>query len=100
MLLDVAMSRHETIFNVLRIFAHNAYMVAVSGRKPYCRPSVLEKIFLRVMLSMLRATHSKKYHKYITNIPQIYHKSTTKCDIVSQKCDIVPQKCDIVPQKA
>ena len=45
-------------------------------------------------------THSKKYHKYITNIPQIYHKSTTKCDIVSQKCDIVPQKCDIVPQKA
>ena len=55
MLLDVAMSRHETIFNVLRIFAHNAYVVAVSGRKPYCRPSVLEKIFLRVMLSMLRA---------------------------------------------
>ena len=44
--------------------------------------------------------HSKKYHKYITNIPQIYHKSTTKCDIVSQKCVIVPQKCDIVPQKA
>ena len=37
-------------------------------------------------------THSKKYHKYITNIPQIYHKSTTKCDIVPQKCDIVPQK--------
>ena len=35
--------------------------------------------------------HSKKYHKYITNIPQIYHKSTTKCDIVPQKCDIVPQ---------
>ena len=29
-------------------------------------------------------THSKKYHKYITNIPQIYHKSTTKCDIVPQ----------------
>ena len=25
-----------------------------------------------------RPTHSKKYHKYITNIPQIYHKSTTK----------------------
>ena len=46
------------------------------------------------------STHSKKYHKYITNIPQIYHKSTTKCDIVSQKCDIVPQKCDIIPQKA
>ena len=44
-------------------------------------------------------SHSKKYHKYITNIPQIYHKSTTKCDIVPQKCDIVPQKCDIVPQK-
>ena len=44
-------------------------------------------------------THSKKYYKYITNIPQIYHKCTTKCDIVSQKCDIVPQKCDIVPQK-
>ena len=36
--------------------------------------------------------HSKKYHKYITNIPQIYHKSTTKCDIVPQKCDIVPKK--------
>ena len=35
--------------------------------------------------------HSKKYHEYITNIPQIYHKSTTKCDIVPQKCDIVPQ---------
>ena len=45
------------------------------------------------------ATHSKKYHKYITNLPQIYHKSTTKCDIVPQKCDIVPQKCDIVLQK-
>ena len=44
-------------------------------------------------------SHSKKYHKYITNIPQIYHKSTTKCDIVPQKCDIVLQKCDIVPQK-
>ena len=44
-------------------------------------------------------SHSKKYHKYITNIPQIYHKSTTKCDIVPQKCNIVPQKCDIVPQK-
>ena len=28
---------------------------------------------------------------YITDIPQIYHKSTTKCDIVLQKCDIVPQ---------
>ena len=26
-----------------------------------------------------------KYHKYITNIPQIYHESTTKCDIVPQK---------------
>ena len=37
------------------------------------------------------SSHSKKYHKYITNIPQIYHKSTTKCDIVPQKCDIVPQ---------
>ena len=37
-------------------------------------------------------THSKKYHKYITNIPHIYHKSTTKCHIVPQKCDIVPQK--------
>ena len=49
--------------------------------------------------SMLMYTHSKKYHKYITNIPQIYHKSTTKCDIVPQKCDIVPQKCDIVAQK-
>ena len=45
------------------------------------------------------ASHSKKYHKYITNIPQIYHKSTTKCDFVPQKCDIVLQKCDIVPQK-
>ena len=44
-------------------------------------------------------SHSQKYHKYITNIPQIYHKSTTKCDIVPQKCDIVLQKCDIVPQK-
>ena len=43
-------------------------------------------------------THSKKHHKDITNIPQIYHKSTTKCDIVLQKCDIVPQKCDIVPE--
>ena len=43
--------------------------------------------------------HSKKYHNYITKIPQIYHKSTTKCDIVPQKCDIVLQKCDIVPQK-
>ena len=43
--------------------------------------------------------HSKTYHKYITNIPQIYRKSTTKCDIVPQKCDIVPQKCDFVPQK-
>ena len=42
--------------------------------------------------------HSKKYHKYITNIPQIYHKSTTKCGIVPQKCDIVSQKCNIVPQ--
>ena len=50
-------------------------------------------------LSPTDASHSKKYHKYITNIPQIYHKSTTKCDIVPQKCDIVPQKCDIVPQK-
>ena len=39
----------------------------------------------------LKLPHSKKYHKYITNIPQIYHKSTTKCDIVPQKCDIVPQ---------
>ena len=29
--------------------------------------------------------YSKKYHKYITNIPQIYHKSTTKCDIVPRK---------------
>ena len=46
-----------------------------------------------------KITHSKKYHKYITNIPQINHKSTTKCDIVPQKCDIVLQKCDIVPQK-
>ena len=44
-------------------------------------------------------THSKKYNKYITNLPQIYHKSTKKCDIVQQKYDIVPQKCDIVPQK-
>ena len=51
-------------------------------------------------LILEQVPHSKKYHKYITNIPQIYHKSTTKCDIVSQKCDIVPQKCDIVPQKA
>ena len=40
----------------------------------------------------MEAPHSKKYHKYITNMPQIYHKSTTKCDIVPQKCDIVPQK--------
>ena len=40
---------------------------------------------------LIENTHSKKYHKYITNIPQIYHKSTTKCDIVPQKCDIVPQ---------
>ena len=40
---------------------------------------------------LLQSSHSKKYHKYITNIPQIYHKSTTKCDIVPQKCDIVPQ---------
>ena len=40
---------------------------------------------------MVDSPHSKKYHKYITNIPQIYHKSTTKCDIVPQKCDIVPQ---------
>ena len=37
--------------------------------------------------------------KNTTNISQIYHKSTTKCDIVPQKCDIVPQKCDIVLQK-
>ena len=43
--------------------------------------------------------HSKKYHKYITNIPQIYYKRTKKCDIIPQKCDIVLQKCDIVPQK-
>ena len=50
------------------------------------------------MLLCDRIAHSKKYHKYITNIPQIYHKSTTKCDIVLQKCDIAPQKCDIVPQ--
>ena len=42
-------------------------------------------------LAQTSHTHSKKYHKYITNIPQIYHKSTTKCDIVPQKCDIVPQ---------
>ena len=41
---------------------------------------------------ILYPSHSKKYHKYITNIPQIYHKSTTKCDIVPQKCDIVPRK--------
>ena len=41
---------------------------------------------------LINSTHSKKYHKYITNIPQIYHKSTTKCDIVPQKCDIVPRK--------
>ena len=53
----------------------------------------------KICFSKLKNSHSKKYHKYITNIPQIYHKSTTKCDIVSQKCDIVPQKCDIVPQK-
>ena len=32
-----------------------------------------------------------KIHKYITNIPQIYHKSNTTYDIVPQKCDIVPQ---------
>ena len=37
--------------------------------------------------------------KYTTNISQIYHKSTAKCDIVPQKCDIVPQNCNIVPQK-
>ena len=43
--------------------------------------------------------HSKKYHKHITNIPQIYHKSTTKCDFIPQKCDIVLQKCDIVPMR-
>ena len=30
--------------------------------------------------------------KNTTNISQIYHKSTTKCDIVPQKCDIVPRK--------
>ena len=55
--------------------------------------------YFKDKISDIHKTHSKKYHKYITNIPQIYHKSTTKCDIVPQKCDIVLQKCDIVPQK-
>ena len=34
---------------------------------------------------------TKPIAKNTTNISQIYHKSTTKCDIVPQKCDIVPQ---------
>ena len=43
--------------------------------------SLLDKIHWSGFYS---TAHSKKYHKYITNIPQIYHKSTTKCDIVPQ----------------
>ena len=44
------------------------------------------------MTTSMRLSHSKKCHKYITNIPHIYHKNTTKCDIVPQECDIVPQQ--------
>ena len=52
----------------------------------------------------------KKYHKYITNLPQIYHKSTKKCDIVPQnvilyhkiailyhKTEYFTTKCNILP---
>ena len=53
---------------------------------------VLINMYLSRSTKYKYCTHSKKYHKYITNIPQIYHKSITKCDIVPQKCDIVPQK--------
>ena len=55
-------------------------------------------------------SHSKKYHKYITNIPQIYHKSTINCDIVPQnvilyqknvilyhKTECFTTKCNILP---
>ena len=61
--------------------------------------------------------HSKKYHKYITNIPQIYHKYTTNIPQIYHKYTTnipqiyhkyttnIPQiyhkstaKCDIVPQ--
>ena len=40
-------------------------------------------------------THSKKYHKYITNII-IYHKNTTKWDIVPQN-RVFTTKCKILP---
>ena len=49
------------------------------------------RVISSTYINISNTPHSKKYHKYITNIPQIYHKSTTKCDIVPQKCDIVPQ---------
>ena len=56
------------------------------------------------------STHSKKYYKYITNIPQIYHKNTINCDIVPQnvilyhknvilyhKTECFTTKCNILP---
>ena len=36
-------------------------------------------------------SHSKKYHKYATNIPQSITNIPQKYYKVAQKCDIVPQ---------
>ena len=63
----------------------------ITVRHGYLAMDILNGIISLDYLLINGSTHIKKYHKYITNIPQIYHKSTTKCDIVPQKCDIVPQ---------
>ena len=52
-------------------------------------------------------THSKKYHKYITNILQLYHKYTTKVlqnvilyhknVILYHKTECFTTKCNILP---
>ena len=56
---------------------------------------------------ILLETHSKKYHKYITNISQIYHKYTTKVlqnvilyhknVILYHKTECFTTKCNILP---
>ena len=80
------------------VLEYNFFLIKHNGfNSIFC--SKTQQFMVELMYNILYfvAAHSKKYHKYITNIPQIYHKNTTKCDIVPQKGEFFVTKCNILP---